>query len=91
MKRSEKPIGEMPVKEVVPEVLLNQIMALQKMLEEMNQYAEQRKDGGYWDYFTDLTDKVKDYYWRSIYDLGEIAGNEINFRLLNPDWKGGDV
>jgi len=77
--------AETRVKDILPQGLLEDIRTLKAIYDRLAKYHEEKKaDETTWETFVEDADMAMDHVMSAIYDLSEIAGKELDYKIMNP-------
>ena len=75
---------ETQVKDVVPSGLLEDIRTLQAIHSRLDDYKKKKDAEDWtWDTFSEDADKAMDHVMNAIYNMSSIAGQELDYSILN--------
>lgn len=78
--------GDTRVKEFIPEGILESIRTLQGIHEQLVKYENETSKQAYrWDAFIEDAVNAQNSIMEAIYAMGTIAGNELNYKILNDE------
>lgn len=77
--------AETRVKDFVPPGLLEDIRTLQAIIERLDKYKKEKEaQEEVWEVFTTNASRAGENIDMAIYDLSEIAGKELEYKIMNP-------
>lgn len=76
--------AETQVKDIVPPGLLEDIRTLQAIHSRLDDYKKKKDaEDGTWDTFSEDAGKAMDHVMNAIYNMSSIAGQELDYSILN--------
>jgi len=76
--------AETRVKDFLPQGLLDDIRTLQAIVERLDKYEEEKKaQEEMWEVFYRNASRARENIDMAIYDLSEIAGKELDYKIMN--------